>query len=63
MQEPAPSQALSLSDRQSTCSMPSGNVIHACLRASYTETLGGGKPGSANAPTGTATNPGSASIS
>ena len=29
-----------------------GGVTHPCMRASYTDTVGAGKPGSAKAPTG-----------
>lgn len=35
--------------------VPGGSWTHGCLRQSYTETLGAGKPGSANAPTATPT--------
>src|SRR5690606_38224621 len=43
---------------QSMRSIPCGSPTHGCLRTSYTDTCGGGKPGSANTPTGTLTTPG-----
>ena len=33
------------------CSMPAGKPTQECIRSSYTEYEGAGKPGSANAPT------------
>lgn len=41
--------------------MPSGNRTHACLRSTYTVTVGAGNVGSAKAPTGIVTKPGMAS--
>lgn len=40
------------------CSASSGTLTQPCFRVSYTENTGGGKLGSANAPTGTAMSPG-----
>src|SRR5438552_14765106 len=42
--------------------MSSGSRSHECRRSSQTDLVGAGKEGSANAPTGTATTPGEASV-
>lgn len=41
---------------QGICSASTGGTTHECILSSYTEMLGAGKPGSANAPTGMAMN-------
>ena len=50
-------------EAQSICSNSSGTFTQECLRASYMEKVGDGNAESANAPTGTAMNPGILSIS
>jgi hypothetical protein len=44
------------------CSIPSGRPTQECRRSSQTDRVGATKDGSANAPTGTATIPGDASV-
>ena len=43
------------------CSMAAGRPTQLCIRSSYTENAGSGKAGSAKAPTGMTTAPGSSS--